>query len=271
MALRRALRLVFGSARWLTSRLGAALVPACVALGCGAAATPPKAALAPPAVAVCPERATQSPPEVAAPWLERGEALVRSGESGDNDAFEAAKQPLTTCIEKDARAAECHELLGEAQLHTDDPQLAAVHFTQAVRLDPARADYYRALADIYLMFKRYAEATIVLELGTQLAATEQNQVSLFKMQMALAYIASQRQDMPAQLAALDRAEGLATNLEGELLFELGDGYATLNPPQKERALRVLNQFFKRVCRGARAASFVSQCETAQSDVQRLGQ
>ena len=77
--------------------------------------------------------------------------------------------------------------------------------------------------------------------------------------------------MAAQLAALERAEGLGANIDGELLFELGDGYATLQPPQKERALRLLNQFFKRVCRGARAASFARQCETAQSDVQRLGQ
>jgi hypothetical protein len=37
----------------------------------------------------------------------------------------------------------------------------------------------------------------------------------------------------------------------EFAFDLGSTYATMDPPQKEKAVRFLNTFTKRVCRGAR--------------------
>jgi len=45
----------------------------------------------------------------------------------------------------------------------------------------------------------------------------------------------------------------------------------MDPPQKERAVRLLNTFTKRVCKGAAAKKFEEQCQTSQSLLQKLGQ
>ena len=47
-------------------------------------------------------------------------------------------------------------------------------------------------------------------------------------------------------------------------------YATTEPPQKEKALRLLNQFTKKVCKGAQAMKFKDECEESQSLIQKLG-
>jgi hypothetical protein len=45
----------------------------------------------------------------------------------------------------------------------------------------------------------------------------------------------------------------------------------MNPPQKEKAVRLLNSFTKRVCKGAQAAEkFKDQCQTANDLIQKLG-
>jgi hypothetical protein len=45
----------------------------------------------------------------------------------------------------------------------------------------------------------------------------------------------------------------------------------MDPPQKEKAVRLLNQFTKRVCRGQGATKFKEQCEATSSLLQKLGQ
>jgi hypothetical protein len=51
---------------------------------------------------------------------------------------------------------------------------------------------------------------------------------------------------------------------------LGSTYAAMEPPQKEKALRLLNQFTKKVCKGAQAMKFKDECEESQSMIQKLG-
>jgi hypothetical protein len=79
-----------------------------------------------------------------------------------------------------------------------------------------------------------------------------------------------RGDKAAQLAAVEKAEKFAGEKHPEFAFNLGSTYATMDPPQKEKAVRLLNQFTKRVCRGAKGKQFQEQCEEASSLLQKLG-
>ncbi|MCH2109960.1 MAG: hypothetical protein MK135_11560, partial [Polyangiaceae bacterium] len=56
----------------------------------------------------------------------------------------------------------------------------------------------------------------------------------------------------------------------EAKFHLGSTYAKMDPPQKEKAKRLLESFTKRACKGAKAKKFKAQCSQANSFLQRLG-
>jgi hypothetical protein len=90
------------------------------------------------------------------------------------------------------------------------------------------------------------------------------------MQILAADAAQMRGDKAGQLAAVEKAEKFAGEKHPEFSFAIGSTYATMDPPQKEKAVRLLNQFTKRVCKGAKAKNFQEQCEVASSLLQKLG-
>jgi hypothetical protein len=51
---------------------------------------------------------------------------------------------------------------------------------------------------------------------------------------------------------------------------LGSTYAIQEPPQKEKAVRLLKSFTKRACAGSNNKKYKEQCETAGSMLQQLG-
>jgi len=79
--------------------------------------------------------------------------------------------------------------------------------------------------------------------------------------------------MPEMVVELEAAKGLA-NPEGpqavEILYTLGSTYAVLNPPRKTEAIQMLKGFSSRACKGSKANTYKSQCETAQTLVTQLG-
>ena len=217
-------------------------------------------------------RAVQVAPEFATYWYKRGYALVRQAEGGNPDAYEQAKEPLKKCIEKDPNLAECYNLLGQSLEFTDDEQGAIDNYTKAIQHDPTHGFFYTDLADMYLRFKLNSEAEQVLKQGTQLVPPNEKNVSkLYNMYILLAQVAQLKNDTPSQLASLEQAEKYAGETHPEFAFNLGSTYAALEPPQKEKASRLLNQFTKRVCRGAGATKFKEQCESTSSLLQKLGQ
>ena len=122
------------------------------------------------------------------------------------------------------------------------------------------------------MFKLDKEAEQVINEGTKLVQPdEKNLPKIYNMYILLANAALMRGDKAAQLAAVEKAEKYAGESHPEFSFDLGSTYATMDPPQKERAVRLLNTFTKRVCRGAGAKKFQEQCETSSSLLQKLGQ
>lgn len=217
-------------------------------------------------------RATQVAPDFATYWYKRGYALISQGEGGNKDAYEQAKEPLKKCIEKDPNLAECYFLMGEALQWTDDEQGAVDMYTKAIQHDPSHGFFYPALAGIYVEFKLDKEAEQVLTEGTKLVQpNEKNLSKIYNMYILLANVALMRGDKSAQLAAVEKAEKYAGESHPEFAFDLGSTYATMDPPQKERAVRLLNQFTKRVCRGAGSKKFQEQCESTSSLLQKLGQ
>jgi tetratricopeptide (TPR) repeat protein len=217
-------------------------------------------------------RATSMAPDFATYWFKRGLALVNQAEAGNKDAFEQAKEPLKKCIEKDPNLAECYYLMGECLQWTDDEQGAVDNYTKALQHDPSKGFFYPPLADLYLLFKLDKEAEQVINEGTKLVQPdEKNLPKIYNMYILLANAALMRGDKAAQLAAVEKAEKYAGESHPEFSFDLGSTYATMEPPQKERAVRLLNTFTKRICRGAGAKKFQEQCESSQSLLQKLGQ
>jgi tetratricopeptide (TPR) repeat protein len=217
-------------------------------------------------------RSVQVAPDFGNYWYKRGVALINQAEAGNPDAYEQAKEPLKKCIEKDPNIAECYFLLGEAMLWTDDEQSAIDFYHKAIEHDPSVSYFYPPLAELYTTLRFTNEAEQVLKEGTKLVQpSEKNNPKLYGMYVLLGNVALSKKDKAGQLAAMQRAEQFAGDSHPEFAFNLGSTYATMNPPEKEKAVRLLEQFTKKVCRGAQATKFKEQCETSSSLVQKLGQ
>lgn len=216
-------------------------------------------------------RAVQVAPDFANYWYKRGHALVMQGEGGNPDAYQQAKEPLQKCIEKDPNIAECYHLLGECDLWTDDEQGALENYQKAIEHNPTVSFFYPPLAELLLTWRFVNEAEQVLKEGTKLVPpSEKNNPKLYGMYILLASVCQMKHDKAGQLAAVEAAEKYAGDNHPEIGFNLGSTYAKMDPPQKEKAIRLLEQFTKRVCRGAASKNFKEQCETSASLIQKLG-
>jgi tetratricopeptide (TPR) repeat protein len=217
-------------------------------------------------------RASQVAPEFANYYFKRGYALVKTAEAGNTQAYTEAKEPLKKCIEKDPNYAECYHFLGQANFWTDDIQAALDNFTKAIEHGPSVGYFYPELAEVYITHKFYKEAEAVLKEGTRIIQpSEKTNNYLYAMNILLFQTAQSRGDQAAMLAAVESAERVAGDTHPENAFNLGSTYASLEPPQKEKALRLLNSFQKRACRSAQATKYKEQCESTSSLIQKLGQ
>ncbi len=216
-------------------------------------------------------RAVQVAPDFANYWFKRGYALVRQAQNGNPDAYEEAKEPLQKCIEKDPNYAECYHFLGEADLWTNDEQGALDNYTKAIEHDPTTAYFYPSLAELLITLKFYKEAEQVLKEGTRIVPPgEKTNNQLYGMYILRFEVAQASDDKAEMVAAMERAQEVAGDEHPEISFNLGSTYAVMDPPQKEKATRLLKSFVKRACRSASAAKFKEQCETANTLIQKLG-
>ncbi len=216
-------------------------------------------------------RAVQVAPDFADYWFKRGYALIKQAEAGNPDAYEEAKEPLKKCVEKDPNFAQCYYFLGQAGLWTRNDQDALAAYTKAIEHDPTESMFYPPLGELYVNLRFYKEAEQVLQTGTNLVKpTEDSASHLYGMYILLFSVAQAKDDKPSMVAAMERAQEVAGDKHPEIAFNLGSTYAVMDPPQKEKAVRLINSFQKRVCRGAQGQKFKEQCETAQSLIQKLG-
>jgi tetratricopeptide (TPR) repeat protein len=217
-------------------------------------------------------RAVQVAPDFADYWFKRGYALIKQAEAGNPDAYNEAKEPLKKCVEKDANFAECYFFLGQANLWTQNDQEALANYTKAIEHEPsAQAMFYPPLGELYVNLRYYKEAEQVLKAGTSLVKpTEDNANHLYGMYVLLFQVSQAKDDKAGMVASMERAQEVAGDKHPEIAFNLGSTYAIMDPPQKEKAVRLLNSFTKRVCRGAQGQKFKEQCETSSSLIQKLG-
>ena len=204
-------------------------------------------------------------------WEKRGLALTKLAEGGNPDAWEEAKEPLKKCIEADANRAWCYQLLGEAQWWTDDIQGALQSFSQAIEHDPRIPYFYVTLAELYQVLRMYDEAAAVLEQGTRnVEPTEESRDHLYNMYLLTFNVAQNAGDKARMLASVERAYEIGGETHPEAKFHLGSTYASMDPPQKEKAKRLLESFQNRACKGDAAKKFRAQCSQANSFLQKLG-
>lgn len=218
-------------------------------------------------------RAVQVAPDFANYWYKRGNALLQQAAAGNPDAYEQAKEPLKECIKRDPNIAECYHQLGEAYEMTGDEQAAVENYSKAIEHDSSIGFFYPPLAELYITYKLFKEAEQVTQAGLSVVPpTAKNSSALYGMCVIQAKAALLRGDKAAQLAAVEKAEQfVGEDSHPDAAFNLGSTYATMDPPQKEKALRLLNQFTKRTCRGGNAAKWKEQCEQTASLIQKLGQ
>lgn len=216
-------------------------------------------------------RASQLAPTFANYSFKRGYALIKQAEAGNPDKYEEAKEPLKKCVEKDPNFAECYHFLGEAALWTNDEQGALDNYTKAVEHDPTTPFLYAPLAELYITLRFYKEASAVLKEGTRLVPPgEKNNNHLYAMYVLRFQVAQASDDKAEMVASMEKAESVAGDAHPEISFNLGSTYAVMEPPQKEKAVRLLSSFVKRACRSAQATKYKAQCETSNSLIQKLG-
>jgi tetratricopeptide (TPR) repeat protein len=223
--------------------------------------------------------ASRLAPRVPWYWRWQGNALVELARSGKPGAYELAREPLSRCIALDPKLADCAFLLGEVEEWADHAQAAAERYTQALQLDPAQAQYYRTLAALYRVFKQANEAERVLVAGmAKVQPSERNRPALARMSVSLAQLSAARHDEQAWPYWLGQAETFSDEGSPEVAYEIGSIYAAASATpaagtdasHREKALRILNQFVKRTCRGGAAPKFKEQCELSQIMIQMLG-
>lgn len=216
-------------------------------------------------------RAVAQAPEFANYWYYRGFAHMQKAALGEPDYYEQAKAPLQKCVEADPNYAECYHELGGANLWTDNEQAALENYTKAIEHDPTVAYFYPPLGELLIAFKMYDQAEQVLKEGTRLIPpTEKTVNNLYGMYVLLSQVYQSRGDLSSMVDVLEKANDVGGESHPEIAFNLGSTYAVMNPPQKEKAVRLLNSFNKRACRSAKAEKYKEQCATSADLVQKLG-
>jgi tetratricopeptide (TPR) repeat protein len=215
-------------------------------------------------------RATQLAPKFANYWAERGYALEQQAKK-KAISYEEAKEPYQKCIEADPNYAECYERLGYVYLWTDDEQKALENYTKAIEHNPAAVGYYPFLADLYVRLGYMKEAEQVLKDAKTFA--KPNDKALYGVHLVLSEVYQDRGSTAEQVTELEAAKAVAGSDGPEsvqILYSLGSTYAQLDPPRKQEAIQMLKGFSTRACKGAKAQSYKTECETSQALVTKLG-
>jgi tetratricopeptide (TPR) repeat protein len=217
-------------------------------------------------------RASAQAPEFADYYYYRGYALMMIAEGGNKDAYNDAKAPFQKCIEIDPNYAECYHWLGQALLWTDDEQGALENYTKAIEHDGKVGYFYPPLGELYTILRFYDEAEKVLTGGERvLEKVQKNKNSLYAIHTLLSNVYQAKGNDASRIAALESANAVAGDTHPEIAFNLGSTYATMKPPEKDKAVRLLKSFNKRACAGKKGATtYKEQCETSQALVQKLG-
>lgn len=219
-------------------------------------------------------RATSLAPKYANYWAERGYALEQQARK-KTVPWEEAKEPFQKCVENDPNYAECYEELGNVFLWTDDEQKALENYNKAVEHDPNNIGYYNVLADLYIRLRYTKEAEQVLkEAKAFIKPDDKSQAkAVYGLHVLLAQVYQDKDSLPEMVTELEAAKAVAPPEGAEsiqILYNLGSTYAKLKPPRSAEAISMLKGFSARACKGAKASTYKTECETSQTLVTSLG-
>jgi tetratricopeptide (TPR) repeat protein len=219
-------------------------------------------------------RATLLAPQFANYWLERGYALEQQARK-KTVQWDEAKDPYTKCVEHDPNYAECYEELGHVFLNTDDEQKALENYTKAIEHDPNNIGYYDAVADLYIRLGYFKEAEQILKEGKSFIKPDDKTQAraAYGLHVLYAQVYQERDSMPEAVSELEAAKAVAPAEGSEailILWNLGSTYASMKPPKGAEAIAMLKGFNSRACKGAKAATYKTECEQTQSLVSKLG-
>ncbi len=174
------------------------------------------------------------------------------------------QEPLDKCIELDPKFADCHFLLGEVALWSDDEELAEERYRRAIELDPRRAAYYQRLAELYAAYRQDRAAAAVLSEALRFAPVNgEHAQARFPLLILLADLTAKGDDPPSALRYLEQAEPLATAGPAPLAYELAAAYANTDPPRnsqvQEKVVTFMKRFYEAACRGDSAVNYREQC------------
>lgn len=215
-------------------------------------------------------RATQLAPKFANYWFERAYALETLAKKKAG-TYEDAKEPYQKCIEADPNYADCYHQLANVMLWSDDEQKALENYTKAVEHNPAEIRYYAPLADLYIRLGYLKEAEAVLKEAKSFA--KPGDKMLFSIHTLLAQVYQYRDSMPEMVTELEAAKAVAAPDSPEsvlILYNLGSTYAQLTPPRTQESVQMLKGFSSRACKGSKAQTYKTECETSQALLARLG-
>ena len=92
---------------------------------------------------------------------------------------------------------------------------------------------------------------------------------MFFMNLRLSDVYLARHDDASRVRTLEEARTFAGEKHPEVLHALGSTYATLEPPQAEKAVQMLKAFDKKVCKTGAAKTYKHQCEETNTLLQKF--
>jgi tetratricopeptide (TPR) repeat protein len=189
--------------------------------------------------------------------------------------WEEAKEPFQKCVENDTNYADCYEELGNAFLWTDDEQKALENYNKAVEHDPNNIAYYTMLAGLYIDLGYMKEAEQILKEAKNFVKPDDKAQAkaVYNMHVLLARVYQDKDSIPDAVTELEAAKPIAPAEGPEsilILWNLGSTYASMKPPRSADAISMLKGFNARACKGAKAATYKSECEQSQALVSKLG-
>ena len=216
-------------------------------------------------------KAEKIAPKHANYYFLHGYALAQQAQKGPV-GWADAKGTLEEAIKLDPHIADAHFELAEVFLHLDEEANALQSYMRAIMEKPDNLAFYGPLADLYIRLNFIEQAEQVLTQGLPFA--KEGDKALFVIHSLLGDIYDRKRDSAKAISSYESAKKACgqCNEAGQQIafFNLGAGYATLNPPRKSEAMAQLQSFHKMICKGAAKERYADQCTQAGQLATKLG-
>jgi tetratricopeptide (TPR) repeat protein len=204
------------------------------------------------------DSASKLDPQNATFAFRQGRALFHIAEKSSTP-YSEARDAFTRAVQLDPNWGEAHYELGNVMWTLEDEPHALEELTKAVKLAPAIAAHWAALADLYRRLGLITEASkVVAEAPRFLKADD------FEFGRVAGKVHERAGRTDAAIASYESAKRACGQCVGQgvIYFDLGRALATAK--RTSEASSNLQSFNKMVCRGAATQRYADECVQAQS-------